>query len=197
MWRKKAVAELEKKNPQVILDVATGTGDMLVELSRLQPKKLMGVDLSDYMMLLAEKKLKRQNIQATLKKGDAEKLPFASHTFDGVTVAFGVRNYEHLFKGVKELHRVLKKEGVAIVLELSLPSYSLLKQFYGFYFNRLMPFFGRIISGDKDAYTYLKTSVHHFPKPKAFVAELKKAGFSKVTKTALTLGTCTLYVAEK
>lgn len=200
IWRKKAIKSLLPINPKLILDVATGTGDFAFEsLKILKPDKVIGVDISQGMLEVAKEKIAKRKLEDKfeVQLGDSEGLVFADRTFDAVTVAFGVRNFENLQKGLDDLYRVLKPGGKAVVLEFSNPKRFPIKQLYNFYFNSVTPLFGKFFSKDKSAYKYLPTSVAHFPDGHAFVALLKKSGFNEVLSKPQTFGICTIYIASK
>jgi demethylmenaquinone methyltransferase/2-methoxy-6-polyprenyl-1,4-benzoquinol methylase len=199
-WRKKAIREVAKINPQTILDVATGTGDMAIAAAMaIKPKKVTGVDIADQMLEVGRKKIAAQNLQQviTLQTGDSEALPFASGEFDAVMCAYGVRNFEHLEIGLKEMCRVLRPGGKVVILEFSHPSAFPVKQIYRFYFRYILPTIGKLVSKHSRAYTYLPESVMAFPEGKRFCEILGQCGFSKADSRPLTLGVTTLYTAEK
>lgn len=198
-WRKKAIRSLAPAHPRLILDVATGTGDLAIEALKLNPDKVIGVDISELMLKVGKEKLEAQRLtgRIELRKGDSERLDFPDHTFDAITVAFGVRNFEHLQRGIDEMYRVLKPGGRIAVLEFSKPKSFPFKQVYGFYFSYILPFWGRMISSSKNAYTYLPESVKHFPEGKDFTAYLDRAGFTGSRVQPLTFGICSLYTAIK
>ncbi|MEZ5198682.1 MAG: bifunctional demethylmenaquinone methyltransferase/2-methoxy-6-polyprenyl-1,4-benzoquinol methylase UbiE [Bacteroidales bacterium] len=198
-WRKKAIRMLGKNKPETILDVATGTGDLAIEALKIKPEKIIGVDIAEDMLAVGRKKLKEKdpNEIITLEQGDSENLRFNEFTFDAVMVAFGVRNFENLEKGLSEMHRVLKKGGEVLILEFSKPAKFPVKQFYAFYFRFILPTLGRIISGDKSAYTYLPESVSAFPAGKAFTDVLDKVGFRQTECKPLTFGIATIYTGKK
>ncbi|MBE0662185.1 MAG: bifunctional demethylmenaquinone methyltransferase/2-methoxy-6-polyprenyl-1,4-benzoquinol methylase UbiE [Bacteroidales bacterium] len=199
LWRKRLVKIVRTFKPRLILDVATGTADLAIELAMINPEKITGVDISEKMLEFGQQKLMKLKLdqKITLKHSDAEKLPFSDKSFDLVAVAFGVRNFENLQKGLKEINRVLKVNGNIAVLEFTMPSYFPVKQLYKFYFKHLLPRFGRWISRDLGAYSYLPESVETFPHGKAFAAELETAGFSSVKTYPLTFGIASIYVAAK
>lgn len=200
IWRKKAIKSLRSINPKLILDVATGTGDFAFEsLKILNPNKIIGVDISQGMLDVAKKKIADRKLQDKfeVQLGDSEGLLFDEHTFDAVTVAFGVRNFENLQKGIDDIFRVLKPGGKAVVLEFSNPKKFPVKQLYNFYFNSVTPFFGKLFSKDNSAYKYLPESVAQFPEGPAFVAVLKNAGFAETVVRPQTFGICTIYIATK
>lgn len=199
LWRKKMIAQLKAMRPKVILDVATGTGDVALEAMSLKPERVVGVDISTGMLELGKQKIAKRGLSSTIQmvEGDSENLPFDDNTFDAVTVAFGVRNFENLNKGLKEINRVLRKDGKLVVLEFSQPKAFPVKQLYWFYFNNILPVFGKMLSKDASAYTYLPESVKAFPDGDAFLAQLKKAGFSANFKRPLTFGIATIYTGVK
>jgi len=200
IWRKKAINELKADKPKRILDVATGTGDFAFEaLSILQPEKIIGVDISQGMLNIANQKIVKRGMQDKfeIKLGDSEKLPFGDNEFDAVTVAYGVRNFEDLQKGLNDIHRVLKPGGKAVVLEFSKPKAFPVKQLYNFYFNYITPGIGKLFSKDARAYTYLPESVAAFPDGKAFTAIMQKAGFSNTKCRPLAFGICSIYTGVK
>jgi len=200
IWRKKAISMLKAQQPKIVLDVATGTGDMILEINRqLNPEKIVGLDIANEMLEIARKKISKKNIDGftTLTLGDSENLPFDDNTFDAITVAFGVRNFENLERGLQEMNRVLKKDGQVVVLEFSKPTRPPFKQFYNFYFKNILPLIGRITSKDPKAYGYLYKSVQAFPDGKKFEKILEKTGFKWTHSDPLTLGICTIYSARK
>ena len=200
VWRRKAIGYLQdiNQNPR-ILDVATGTGDLAIAALKLNPEKVVGIDISQEMLNIGINKIKKKNLEhiIELKKGDSENLEFDSDSFDGLTVAFGVRNFENLNKGLSEMHRVIKPGGKVAVLEFSKPKVFPVKQIYNFYFSAVLPAIGKVISKDQSAYTYLPESVSKFPERESFIAELEKVGFRNCIFKPLSFGIATLYVAEK
>ncbi len=199
-WRKQTIKALAPYNPQLVLDVATGTGDVAIEIAkRLSPKKITGIDISEKMLAVGREKIKKKGLEdlITLLSGDSEKILFDTESFDAVTVAFGVRNYENLEKGLQEMHRVLKKGGHLAILEFSKPKAFPLKQIYHFYFKNILPTFGKLFSKDPKAYSYLYESVMAFPDGKDFAELLEKNGFAKTKIKPMTFGICTLYFATK
>lgn len=200
IWRKKAIRSLLPLAPQKILDVATGTGDFAIEsIQILNPKKIIGVDISQGMLEVAKEKITKKGLQNQFEVllGDSEKLQFEDNTFDAVTVAFGVRNFENLEKGLSEIHRVLKPDGKAVILELSNPTAFPVKQIFNFYFHKIVPTMGKIISKDSSAYTYLPESVAKFPDGKRFASITDKVGFKNTLVKPQTFGFCTIYEATK
>ncbi len=199
IWRRRAIRLLKGiENPE-ILDVATGTGDLAIAALKLNPKRIVGLDLSPEMLKVGEEKVQRKNLShiISMVEGDSENLPFKEGEFDAVTVAFGVRNFENLNKGLCEINRVLKKGGRFMVLEFSNPSAFPFKQIYKLYSTKILPWWGGLLSKDKDAYTYLPESVAAFPEGKAFVSELEGAGFKCLKVWKQTFGVATIYFAEK
>lgn len=200
IWRKKAIRALLPLAPQLILDVATGTGDFAIEsIQILNPKKIIGLDISKGMLEVAKEKIIKKNLenQFEVVLGDSENLQFEDNTFDAVTVAFGVRNFENLEKGLAEIHRVLKPGGKAIILELSNPTAFPVKQLFHFYFHKIVPAMGKLISKDSSAYTYLPESVARFPDGKRFSTITDKVGFKETKVSPQTFGFCTIYEATK
>jgi len=199
LWRKTAIRILSTYNPAEILDVATGTGDFAVAASKLKPRKITGFDISEQMLNVGRDKVKRLRLDQVIefRKGDSENMPFANNQFDAITVAFGVRNFETLENGLKEFRRVLKDDGVAIILEFSKPRYFPMKQFYFFYFFKILPFIGKLVSKDSSAYSYLPESVMAFPDDQKFLSILNQVGFSRTSQKRLTFGIATIYIAQK
>ena len=200
LWRKKLVKSIAKISPANILDVATGTGDVAFQMARsLQPKKIIGLDLSSEMLKIADKKASAKNLDTEIvfTQGDSENLPFEDNSFDAVTVSFGVRNFENLEIGLKEMLRVTKKGGRVAILEFTKPRKFPIKQGYNIYFKYILPLIGRIKSGDPDAYTYLFNSVQQFPEYEQFTNTLQKLGFKDVSFRPLTFGICTIYLGNK
>ena len=199
-WRSKAVREIiDKDTPLNILDVACGTGDFTIEIAKKAAagSKMTGIDLSEGMMSIGREKLAAAGIEATLEQGDCEALKYADGTFDRISVGFGVRNFENLPTGLKEMHRVLKPGGKLVILELSVPSNAFIRWCYKLYFLKILPVIGGLISGERGAYEYLPASVLHFPAPDKFQAMLREAGFADVKHKALTLGICRMYICKK
>lgn len=198
-WRWKTIQFLKKNNPKIILDVAIGTGDLAIAALRLHPEKIYGIDISVDMLDIAKKKIrdKKLNHVIELFEADSENLFFEDNKFDAVMVAFGVRNFENLEKGVNELHRVLKNGGRVVILEFSKPKNKIIRSLYRFYSNKVCPFIGKIISKDKVAYTYLHESVEEFLSGNEFVSVLHEAGFKKVQWKPLTFGIVSVYISEK
>jgi demethylmenaquinone methyltransferase/2-methoxy-6-polyprenyl-1,4-benzoquinol methylase len=198
-WRKKAIRLLKDRHPKKILDVATGTGDFAIQALELKPEEVIGVDISDGMLDIGRKKLKKMQLDdiITLKNGDSENLQFDDNIFDAVIVAFGVRNFEDLENGLTGMYRVLKQKGKIVILEFSKPNTFPFKQLYHFYFNSILPIIGKMISKDKSAYTYLPESVQAFPEGSEFLNTLKKTGFNQTRCIPLTFGICSIYTGIK
>ena len=199
IWRKNVVKQLKGLTAPLVLDVATGTGDLAIEITKIDPVAVYGVDLSQEMLNIARKKIEKKRMHMTiqLKQGDSESLPFEDRFFDAATVAFGVRNFENLQKGLREIYRVLKHGGRLVILEFSRPKVFPFKQLFYFYMRRILPWWGGIISRDKEAYEYLPESALQFPEGKAFGKELENAGFEWQKVIAQTFGIATIYVAVK
>lgn len=199
LWRRKTIKVLKEHGVANLLDVATGTGDLAIAAAKDGVPKVTGVDISNGMLEVGSKKVSKAGLskQIKLQYGDSAHLPFSDEQFDGLTVAFGVRNYEHLQDGLCDMHRVLQKDGLLAVLEFSKPSAFPVKQLFWFYFKVLMPVVGKFISGDSRAYTYLPGSVERFPYGEAFLQELRTAGFNKCKQRRLSGGIATLYTALK
>ena len=198
-WRKKAINLLKEKKPKIILDLATGTGDFAIEAMKLNPEKIIAADISDGMMKIGEEKIKKKNLSDKIKfqRADSENLPFEENSFDTITVGFGVRNFENLLKGLQNMHRVLKPNGTAVILEFSKVKTFPLKQFYHFYLNYMCPLMGKLFYKDNSAYTYLSASVNAFPSGKDFEAVMKEAGFREIKSNPLTFGVATIYTGIK
>ncbi|MES2593234.1 MAG: bifunctional demethylmenaquinone methyltransferase/2-methoxy-6-polyprenyl-1,4-benzoquinol methylase UbiE [Bacteroidota bacterium] len=198
-WRRKAVGLLKPLHPKTILDIATGTADFAIEAMKLNPEKVIGVDISEGMLKLGVEKINKLGLQnkIELKLGDSENLPFADNSFDAITVGFGVRNFENLEKGISDIYRVLNPNGMIAILEFSKPSHFPVKQVYNFYFRYVTPFVGKIFSKDNSAYTYLPESVNAFPAGEEFLNVLRKAGFKETKAISLTFGIASIYTAKK
>lgn len=199
LWRKTAIGFLKPLRPQLILDVATGTGDFAIQALSLRPEHIKGIDISEGMLSMGRKKIEKLKLshKIELLKGDSENLQFADNTFDAVTVGFGVRNFEDLEKGLAEIRRVLKPGAMLVVLEFSRPRTFPMRQLYNFYFKNILPGLGRLISKDKSAYTYLPESVEVFPDGMDFINILKKLGYKDTACKALTFGISSIYTARK
>jgi len=198
-WRKKVRKFIAQKHPANILDIATGTGDLAIELAIIKPEHITGIDISEGMMDIGRRKIATLGLDGliTLETGDAEQLKFSDNSFDAITAAFGVRNFENLDKGLQEMYRVLKPGGAMAILEFSHPQKFPFKQLYHFYFNFVLPLAGRLISKNNAAYTYLPQSVSNFPSGKEFISKMEEAGLKKNTLKELTFGICTIYTGEK
>ena len=199
-WRKKAIKQLIPFHPKSILDVATGTGDFaLTSYEILKPEKIIGIDISDGMLDIGRKKIAKAGLESYIEllNGDSEAILFNDNSFDAVTVAFGVRNFEHLEKGLSEIKRVLKPGGKLIILECTKPSLPVIKQLYFFYMKFVTPKIGKIIAKNNDAYQYLNDSVLQFPEKESFIHILNQSEYRNAFYKTLTLGICTIYCAQK
>lgn len=198
-WRKKVVKIVSKKNPQQILDIATGTGDLALMMSKLNPTKIVGLDISEGMLEVGKQKIENANLSEKIDMivGDSESMPFEDNTFDAITVSFGVRNFANLDKGLTEIRRVLKPGGTFVILETSNPTKFPFKQGYKFYTSVILPVIGKIFSRDKVAYSYLSESANYFPFGEAFDNILKKNGFINTEYKPVTFGVATIYSATK
>jgi len=199
-WRKKAIKQLKTLQPKTVLDVATGTGDVaILTYKMLKPEKITGIDISDGMLELGRKKIEKLGLQDSivLQSGDSETIHFADNSFDAVTVAFGVRNFEHLEQGLKEMLRVLKPGGKLVILEFSKPKQVAFKGLYKLYMNIVAPGFGKMFAKNKDAYQYLNDSVQAFPEGQNFLNIMNEAGFTQTYFKTLSLGICTIYCGSK
>jgi len=199
LWRKKVVKLLIKKKPKRVLDVATGTADLAIASLKANPERIDGVDISVGMLEVGKNKLiqKKLQDQIFLQVGDAEQIPFETNTFDAVTVAFGVRNYEHLQNGLNEMFRVLNDGGITLILEFTMPTAFPIKQLYTFYFKFILPFIGKVLSSNKQAYSYLHNSVQAFPQNNEFVKCMEKAGFESCSIKKLSFGIAAIYYGKK
>jgi demethylmenaquinone methyltransferase/2-methoxy-6-polyprenyl-1,4-benzoquinol methylase len=199
IWRRKAIKQLESIQPKRILDIATGTGDFAIAALKLNPEEVVGVDISQGMLDVGIEKMKKKKLDGIVKMqiGDSEKLPFEDGSFDALTVGFGVRNYQDLEKGLADMLRILRPGGKAIILEFSKPKKFPIKQLFGFYSKRLIPFIGKTISKDRRAYEYLPESVEAFPEGEAFEAILKKIGYTDVKSKLVSGGIATIYSGIK
>ncbi len=198
-WRKRVVEILKQKNPSAILDIATGTGDLAINLVQTGAEKIVGLDISPGMLAIGQKKVNEKKLghRVQMVVGDSEKLNYGDGSFDAVTVAFGVRNFETLELGLAEIYRVLRKSGTLVILETSVPSRFPYKQGYHFYSRRILPLIGKIFSSDKSAYRYLSESASVFPHGEDFNNILRKIGFIEVENKPQTLGVASIYVATK
>ena len=199
-WRKKAISQLLPFNPQSILDIATGTGDFaILSAEMLSPKQMIGVDISDGMMTIGRQKVKAKGLQDIVffKKEDCTNLSFEDNSFDAVTAAFGIRNFQDLDRGLSEMCRVLKQGGHLIIVELTTPICFPMKQLFNIYSHTILPIYGRIISKDTNAYHYLINTIEAFPQGERMVEILRNIGFKEPKFTRLTSGICTMYFATK
>lgn len=196
-WRRKAVRRIVATRPTHVLDVACGTGDFAIALAKAGVERVTGVDISQGMLDVGEEKVKALGLNIEMHVDDCEHLSIADDTFDAVSVAFGVRNFEHLQQGLNEMQRVLRPGGMVCIVELSVPSNRLLLWGYKLYFLHILPFIGRIVSGNGSAYRYLPESVLRFPKPDKVCAMLAEAGFRDVEAKAFTFGLCRMFTGIK
>lgn len=199
-WRKKAIAQLKDLQPKKVLDVATGTADVaLMTYKALNPETIIGIDISDGMLELGRKKIEKQGLQNTIQlfNGDSEQINYPDNSFDAVTVAFGVRNFQNLEKGLQEMLRVLRPGGKLVVLEFSRPKQNGFKGLYKFYMNVVAPKAGSMFAKNKDAYQYLNESVQAFPEREQFTEILKQTGYKNIYFKPLSLGICCIYAGTK
>jgi len=198
-WRKKCRNILKKYHPQSILDLATGTADLAIDLASLQPQKIIAADYAVKMLDVAQSKIKRKKLQDLIevKQEDGENLSFNDASFDALTISFGIRNFENYQKGLQEMYRVLKPNGILLILEFTFPKNRLIKWMYQFYFKFILPIIAWIMTGDKKAYDYLPNSVAAFPQYEEFCKIICNAGFLKCSYIPLTGGIATIYLAEK
>lgn len=199
LWRRKAIRLVASRSPETILDVATGTGDFAIAALKSGARKITGIDISSEMVAVGQEKIRKMGLEEKiiLTTGDSEDIQFPDDSFDVATVAFGVRNFENLARGLSELYRVLKPAGTLCVLEFSNPRHPLVRYVYRIYSKKLMPWFGRLVSGDKSAYTYLPESVQEFPDGEKFITFMKESGFVEITEFRLTFGIATIYIGIK
>jgi demethylmenaquinone methyltransferase / 2-methoxy-6-polyprenyl-1,4-benzoquinol methylase len=199
-WRKKALRELLPLQPQTILDVATGTADVAIMAAGiLKPKHITGIDISDGMLAIGKQKVAKAGLQEliTLLNGDSETINFADNTFDAVTVAFGVRNFQHLEKGLAEIRRVLKPGGKLVVLEFSKPKAAVVKPLYNVYMKIVAPGMGKLFSKNRSAYKYLDESIKKFPEGNNFTSILNHLGYTNTSCKPLSFGICSIYCGTK
>lgn len=198
-WRKKVVKSVKKANPKKVLDIATGTGDLAIQIAKSTQAQITGFDLSAGMLEVGRKKVTKEKLDDRIEmiQGDAENMPFENNSFDVITVAFGVRNFENLKKGLDEIYRVLKPGGKFIILEFSQPESFPMKQLYAFYSKNILPKIGKQISKDESAYTYLPDSVKAFPYGEEMKKILKNSNFSKSSDKKLTFGIASIYESLK
>ena len=199
LWRKKAVKMLRSVHPTRILDIATGTGDFALESLVLKPTQIVGLDISSGMLDHGRVKMKKKGVDhiITMQQGDSEDIPYEDNYFDGLTVGFGVRNFENLEKGLGEMLRVVRPGGKLIILEFSKPKKFPIKQLFAFYSNNIIPILGKSISKDSNAYTYLPESVAAFPEGKDFENILAKVGYKDISSTLVSGGIATIYAGTK
>ena len=199
-WRKKAIRQLEPFHPQRMLDVATGTGDFAILAAKmLQPKELLGVDISEGMMMIGGQKVEKEKLQhiVSFKKEDCLSLSFSDNSFDAITAAFGIRNFQDLDKGLREVCRVLRSGGHLSIVELTTPVKFPMKQLFRVYSHTVLPIYGKLISKDSRAYEYLTATIEAFPQGEQMIQILKRAGFKEASFKRLTYGICTMYIATK
>lgn len=198
-WRRKAIACLKDKNAKIILDIATGTGDLAIEAIKLNPDIIFGIDISPQMLEIGKNKIKKKQLTGKIQliEGDSEDLIFEDNKFDAVTVAFGVRNFGDLETGLHEMRRVLKQGGTVVILEFSRPENSMIRRLYNFYSSMITPKIGKVISKDEAAYSYLHESVKAFPHGFEFCKILADTGYRNIHFNTLTFGVVTIYTAEK
>ena len=199
LWRNTLVNWMKKDSPQEVLDVATGTGDLAIAVEKGTGSKVIGLDLSQQMLNVGVIKIKKLKLDGkiSMQKGDAENLPFEDNRFDAVSVAFGVRNFENLQKGLSDMFRVTKPGGYCLVLEFSNPRNFPMKQLFTFYSKYCLPFLGKMISKDPSAYTYLPESVKAFPDGPEFIQIFKSVGYSETNWIPMTGGICSIYIGQK
>jgi len=198
-WKKKIAHKINQQRPSKILDVATGTADLAIMLSQTSAKQIIGIDISEGMLRVGRKKIEEKKLsdRITLIQADSENLPFEDNYFDAITVAYGIRNFENLEKGLSEIFRVLQSNGVFAILETSVPTRFPFKQGYKFYCNVILPIIGKLFSNDKKAYGYLSKSASNFPFGKELNNILKKNGFINVEDKPQMFGAATIYIASK
>lgn len=199
LWRKRAIKEISKINPKFILDIATGTGDLAIEACKLNPERVVGIDISNNMLDYGRIKIKKRGLENIIEMtyGDSENLQLEDNSFDAVTAGFGVRNFENLGKGLSEMNRVMRQGGMVAIIEPAEPIVFPFKQLYNLYFKGILPLVGKLFSKDDSAYSYLPQSVEAFPSREKFIEELKKAGFKDAKFIPLTFGVAALYIATK
>lgn len=199
-WRRKAILQLAPYSPRTMLDIATGTGDFAIMAARmLKPEKLIGADISEGMMMIGRQKVEREGLQQVIsfEKEDSTRLSYADETFDAVTAAFGIRNFADLDQGLREMWRVLKRGGHLSIAELTTPPCFPMKQLFGVYSHTVLPLYGRLLSKDQRAYSYLTQTIEAFPQGEQMMEILRRAGFSQASFKRLTFGICTVYLATK
>lgn len=199
-WRKDAIKRLKPYHPRKILDIATGTGDFAILAQQiLSPDKIIGIDISERMMETGRKKIETRKLtnNISFEQQDCTNMHFPKESFDAATVAFGIRNFENINESCREIHRVLKPDGILLLLELSSPQHFPMKQLYSIYSNIFIPLMGRMMSTDKNAYRYLPESVSAFPQGKEMMVILKKNGFYPIQYKTYSAGICSLYITQK
>lgn len=199
-WRSKAISILKERNHSTVLDIATGTGDMALKIHKmLLPCKITGCDISEGMLAVAEKKVHQAGLDGEIdfKVGDCVSLPFEDDSFDAVTIAFGIRNVEDIQKGISEICRVLKPQGTLVILELSVPENRFYRFFYSIYTKFFIPLLGKIITGERSAYDYLRRSIQAVPQGEAMTSLLKSEGMVNCRYKYMTFGACAIYVGEQ
>jgi demethylmenaquinone methyltransferase/2-methoxy-6-polyprenyl-1,4-benzoquinol methylase len=198
-WRKKVVALVAEKNPETILDIATGTGDLVIMMSNTSAKKIIGLDISAGMLEIGKKKIEAKKLSEKIEMvlGDSEKMPYPDNYFDAITVSFGIRNFETLEKGLAEIYRVLKPNGIFVILETSVPTKFPFKQGYKFYTKFILPIIGKFFSKDNNAYGYLSESAANFPFGETLNNILRKISFIECKAMPQTFGVATIYTASK
>ncbi|WP_417873187.1 bifunctional demethylmenaquinone methyltransferase/2-methoxy-6-polyprenyl-1,4-benzoquinol methylase UbiE [Xanthomarina gelatinilytica] len=198
-WRKKAVQLVANTNPNIILDIATGTGDLAINLAETNAEKIIGLDISEGMLNVGKEKILNKSLQDRIEMvvGDSENLPFEDNTFDAITVGFGIRNFETLEKGLAEILRVLKPGGIFVILETSVPTKTPFKQGYNLYTKNIMPLIGKLFSKDRSAYKYLSDSASVFPYGETLNNILREIGFINVVNRPQTFGVATIYTSSK
>ena len=198
-WRKKVVALVAEKKPETILDIATGTGDLVIMMSNTSAKKIIGLDISAGMLEVGKKKIEAKKLTEKIEMvlGDSENMPYPDNYFDAITVSFGIRNFETLEKGLAEIYRVLKPNGIFVILETSVPTKFPFKQGYAFYTKYILPIIGKVFSKDNDAYGYLSESAANFPFGETLNNILRKISFIECKAMPQTMGVATIYTATK
>ena len=199
-WRKKAIRQLLPFQPKIILDIATGTGDFaILSAKELRPQRMIGIDISEGMMKIGQKKVEAEGLQhiVSFKKDDCTHLSFDDNSFDAVTAAFGIRNFQNLDQGLSEMYRVLRPNGHLSIVELTTPVSFPMKQLFKLYSHTILPVYGKLISKDTSAYSYLTKTIEAFPQGEVMLDILRKAGFKNASFKRLTFGICTMYFATK
>ncbi|WP_314808038.1 bifunctional demethylmenaquinone methyltransferase/2-methoxy-6-polyprenyl-1,4-benzoquinol methylase UbiE [Segatella oris] len=199
-WRKKAIRQLLPFQPKAILDIATGTGDFaILSVKELRPQRMIGIDISEGMMKIGQKKVEAEGLQhiVSFKKDDCTHLSFDDNSFDAVTAAFGIRNFQNLDQGLSEMYRVLRPNGHLSIVELTTPVSFPMKQLFKLYSHTMLPVYGKLISKDTSAYSYLTKTIEAFPQGEVMLDILRKAGFKNASFKRLTFGICTMYFATK